>query len=85
MKFAFIAARDVAFPVSAMCRVLGVTRSGFYAWQKRPRPARAKSDAQLAERLLPCICAVAARMAALACTESCWLEACASGRSTLSV
>jgi len=48
MKFAFIAARDVAFPVSAMCRVLGVTRSGFYAWQKRPRPARGKSDAQLA-------------------------------------
>jgi putative transposase len=48
MKFAFIAARDVAFPVSAMCRVLGVTRSGFYARQKRPRPARAKSDAQLA-------------------------------------
>ena len=34
MKFAFIAARDVAFPVSAMCRVLGVTRSGFYAWVK---------------------------------------------------
>ena len=24
------------------------TRRGFYAWQKRPRPARAKSDAQLA-------------------------------------
>jgi len=33
MKFAFIAARDVAFPVSAMCRVLGVTRSSFYVWQ----------------------------------------------------
>lgn len=28
--------------------MLGVTRSAFYARQKRPRPARAKRDAQLA-------------------------------------
>jgi transposase InsO family protein len=48
VKFAFIAAREVAFPVSAMCRVLGITKSGFYAWSKRPKPARAKRDAQLA-------------------------------------
>jgi len=48
MKFAFIAAREVAFPVSSMCRVLGVTKSGFYAWMKRPTPARSRSDAQLA-------------------------------------
>jgi putative transposase len=47
MKFAFIA-QEVAFSVKAMCRVLGVTRSGFYAWKKRPKPAREKSDAQLA-------------------------------------
>lgn len=47
MKFAFIA-QQVAFPVNAVCRVLGVTRSGYYAWKKRPKPARERADAQLA-------------------------------------
>jgi hypothetical protein len=36
MKFAFIA-QQVAFPVNTVCRVLGVTRSGYYAWKKRPK------------------------------------------------
>lgn len=48
MKFAFIAAREVAFPVSAMCRMLGVAKSGFYAWKTRPKPERERQDAQLA-------------------------------------
>jgi transposase InsO family protein len=46
VKFAFIA-QGVAFPVDTMCRALGVTRAGFYAWKKRPTPARAKADSQL--------------------------------------
>jgi transposase InsO family protein len=47
VKFAFIEASQVAFPIGPMCEVLGVSRSGYYAWRKCPTPARAKSDAQL--------------------------------------
>lgn len=51
MKYAFIQARKVAYPVATMCRVLGVSTSGFYAWQKEPESPRAKSDAALARRV----------------------------------
>ena len=47
MKFAFIAAQEVAFSVKALCRVLGISRSGYYAWRKRPKATRAADDARL--------------------------------------
>jgi putative transposase len=34
-----------------MCRLLGVTPSGFYAWCKRPPSKRAKDDAVLTDRI----------------------------------
>jgi transposase InsO family protein len=51
MKFAFIASKEVAFPVDTMCRVLAVSRSGYYAWKKRPEPRRKAQDEQLAAEI----------------------------------
>jgi putative transposase len=51
MKFAFIHAEKAQFSVAAMCRVLGVTRQGYYAFLKRPPPPRAVRDAQLQEHV----------------------------------
>ena len=47
MKFVFIAAEKAVYPVGVLCDVLEVSRSGYYAWSKRPEPVRAASDAQL--------------------------------------
>jgi transposase InsO family protein len=48
VKFAFIQAEKAVFPVTVLCRVLGVSRAGFYAAQRRPVPARVTEDARLA-------------------------------------
>ena len=49
--FRFIAAEKANYPISLMCRVLGVSRSGFHAWERRPPSARALADAALTERI----------------------------------
>ena len=54
MRFQFVAQHRTLFPVERMCRVLGVSRSGFYAWQGRGASDRTRE----AERLLAHIRAV---------------------------
>ena len=53
MKFAFIAQMDAekAFPIAFMCRLLEVSRQGFYQWRRRPPSARALRDSELTERI----------------------------------
>lgn len=51
MKFAFIQAEKAAFPVTMLCRVLGVSRAGFYAAQARPPAPRVTADQRLAVQI----------------------------------
>lgn len=44
-------ANQAVYPVRSLCRVLGVSASGFYAWRDRPRSARAMNNAVLTERI----------------------------------
>jgi transposase InsO family protein len=48
VRFAFIAAEKAAFPVRVLCRILAVSRAGFYAAQARPAAAHTRRDQQLA-------------------------------------
>jgi putative transposase len=49
--FRFIAAEKASFPISLLCRVLGVSRSGFHAWQRRASSDRDRADADVRERI----------------------------------
>ncbi len=49
--FEFIGAKKAEFSVSTMCRVLGVSRAGFYAWRLRPVSKHARRDRVLVVKL----------------------------------
>lgn len=48
MRFAFIETEKACFPIALMCRMLAVSRAGFYAWRRRPVAVRTREDQVLA-------------------------------------
>ena len=51
MRFAFIHAEKANHAVRCLCRVLHVTRSGYYAWAKRSPSRRQREEVQLRARI----------------------------------
>jgi putative transposase len=51
MIFSFIAAKKAEHSIKLMCRVLEVSRSGYYAWAGREPSARAREDERLTARI----------------------------------
>lgn len=51
MRFAFIAKHAEEFPVDVMCQVLQVSRSGYYAWRRRPASAQQQRREALVDQI----------------------------------
>jgi transposase InsO family protein len=51
VRFRFIQEYRETLPVGQLCRILEVSRSGFYAWARRPRSERDRANAQLVAQI----------------------------------
>ena len=58
-RYRFIAEEKAHHSVVLLCRVLGVAKSAFYAWQQQRMSARAQADERLIDEI-KAICAVPA-------------------------
>ena len=50
-SFRFIDAEKANYPVVVLCTMLGVSKSGYYAWRSRPPSERKRRDALLTEKI----------------------------------
>jgi putative transposase len=49
--FRLIDAERANYPVAMLCRMLGVSKSGYYAWRSRPPSKRSREDYALTEKI----------------------------------
>ena len=47
MKYDFVKANETEFPVTMLCEILEISRSGYYAWKDRKESTRAQSNRAL--------------------------------------
>ena len=52
MKYGVIEQMRQVWPVPPMCRLLGVSVSGYYAWRKRTPSSRARRESRLEAEVL---------------------------------
>jgi putative transposase len=50
-SFNLIDAERASYPVAVLCRMLGVSKSGYYAWRGRPPSERRRQDTLLIEKI----------------------------------
>jgi putative transposase len=49
--YRLIDAEKASYPISLLCRILGVSRSGYYDWKSRPPSDRDRENAALTEKI----------------------------------
>jgi putative transposase len=52
-----VSENQATYPTATMCRLLGVSSSGYYAWRKRTASRRAQTDAVLLSQIRAAHCA----------------------------